>query len=216
MKSFNTIFAAAVSAALLLPGVSRADLILDTGTPTGTSTYVLSTKSFLAAKFAGTAGQTITGLSAYLTQGAGTIGDQFDFDIYADSGFTNRPRPGPVFSTQGTFTGNGWNTTSVSWTPSSSGNYWLALQVSSTSQTRGLSLPGEASSTSGSVPALAFAYLGTGTNSQYTTSGAPAVGLQVSSVPLPAAAWLLGSGLLGMGATIRRKKETNGTTAASL
>lgn len=210
MKNIKVIVASAISAALLMPSLSQADMILDTGTPAGSSTYILSTAQFLAAEFSATANQTVTGLSAYLTQGSGTIGDHFVFDIYANSGFTNRPssRPAPVFTTTGTYTGNGWNTTSVNWTPNSSGYYWLALQVSSTTQTRGLSLPGEASSTTGTVPALAFAYAGT--NGQYSLSGAPAVGLQVNAVPLPAAAWLLGSGLLGIGATLRRKKEANG------
>jgi hypothetical protein len=45
-----------------------------------------------------------------------------------------------------------------------------------------------------------------GTNGRYALETANPVGLQVSAVPLPAAAWLLGSGLLGLGARIRRRR----------
>jgi hypothetical protein len=201
---------AAIAALALLPALASADVILDTGTPTGTGApQVLSTSQWLAGEFAVSAGDIgqAYALSAYLTQGAGQIGDTFTFDVYAaGSGFTARAntREAPVFTATGTFTGDGWNFSSTNWTPTTAGSYWLALQVSSTTQTKGLDAPVEASAGTGTVPALGFAYAPV--SGQYTTSGALPIGLEVSAVPLPASFWLLASGLLaGLGFAARRR-----------
>jgi len=199
-------------AVLLSPGIADAGFVLDTGTPTGSGApVILGTAQWLAGEFAVTAGQDITGLSAYLTQGVGEPGDTFTFDVYSSAGFTGRSSGRTVvYTTTGTFTGNGWNTASVNWTPTTTGDYWLALQVSSTTQTKGLDAPVEASASgTGTAPAIAFAYLGSGTSSEYTTAGAPAIGLEVTAapVPLPPAIWLLGSGLLGCAGTMARRRR---------
>jgi hypothetical protein len=67
----------------------------------------------------------------------------------------------------------------------------------------------EASGGTGTVPAIAYAYLGSGTSSEYTTTGAPAIGLQITAapVPLPPALWLLGSGFLGLAGTMARRRH---------
>lgn len=196
---------------MLQPGVAEADFVLDTGLPTGTGgPVVLSSSQWLAAEFAATAGADITDFSAYLTQGSGQPGDTFTFDVYSASGFTNRSssRPAAVFSATGTFTANGWNVTAVNWTPSSSGDYWLALQVSSPNQTKGLDAPVEASATTGTAPALGFAYAPS--SGQFTTSGAPSIGLEITEstpVPIPGGILLLGSGMFcGLGAMARRRR----------
>ncbi len=203
----------AVAAFLLAPGLASADFILDTGTPTGTGApQVLNTTQWLAGEFsvgAGNVGQTYA-LSAYLTQGAGQPGDTFTFDVYAaGSGFTARAntREAPVFTATGTFTGDGWNFSSTDWTPTTAGSYWLALQVSSSTQTKGLDAPVEALASTGSVPALGFAFAPT--SGQYTTSGAQPIGLQISAVPLPPSVWLLASGLLA-GFAWRTKRRDGG------
>ena len=205
MKQFKlAIWAGALAAAFLAPGIASADFVLDTGAPVTT----LSTTQFLAAEFAATAGESITSLSAYLTEGAGNVGDTFVFDIYSSASFTGRATGRVLdYTATGTFTANGWNTTSANWTPTTTGDYWLALQVSSTTQTKGLSAPGAGISTaSGTAPALAFAFAGT--NGQYALSSAAPVALEISTapVPLPAAVWLLGSGLAGL-ATWRRRRS---------
>lgn len=209
MNNKISVIAAALATACLAPAIASADFVMDTGVPTGSGVTVLSTAQFLAGEFAIGAGVNVTQLSAYLTQGVGQPGDHFTFDIYAaGSGFTARSaqREAPVFTATGTFTTNGWNGTSVNWTPTSGGNYWLALQVGSTTQSKGLDAPDEASSSTGTMPALGFAYAPA--SGQYTTSGAPAIGLEVttaSPVPLPAAFWLLGSGIMGLGSMVRRR-----------
>jgi hypothetical protein len=199
------ILAAALTLAALEPGIASASFVLDTGTPTGTTSVTLNSSGWYAAEFSVTAGETINSLSAYLTQGVGTVGNTYTWDIYSASGnFLGANRELNTYTATGSFAANGWNTTSVNWTPTTSGLYWVALQVSGSSQTPGLDLPTEASTTSGTVPATAFA--SAGTNGRFALETANPVGLEVSAVPLPAAAWLLGSGLIGLGARIRRRR----------
>ncbi len=202
--------AAALALAALEPGIASASMILDTGTPTGSGPSVLlNSVNWYAAEFSIDAGQTITELSAYLTKGVGQVGNTFTWDIYSASGSSlnlgTSTREKPSFTTTGTFTGNGWNSVGVNWTPTTPGLYWVALQVSGTSQTPGLNLPTEPSTSSGTAPALAFAYAGT--NAQYHLQTSSPIGLEVNAVPLPAAAWLLGSGLLGIGSMVRRRRS---------
>jgi len=199
----------------LLPAVSSAGYILDSGTPTSTAgPLVLSTAQFVAGEFSITAGEVGGGQTyspaAYLSAptGPGAAGDTFTFDVYSNASFIGvRPsnRAAPVFTTTGTFstTNGGWNFSSTDWTPTAAGTYWLALQVSSTAQTKGLDAPLETSAATGTAPALSFALAGS--SGTYQASG-DAIGLQIAPVPLPAAAWLLGSGVLGLRALARRRR----------
>jgi hypothetical protein len=211
--NMKTLAIAGAAAALLSPGLASASFILDTGTPTGTGgPEVLSASQWLAGEFAVTTAETdqAYALSAYLTEGAGQPGDTFTFDVYAaGSGFTARAaqREAPVFTATGTFTANGWNFSNTDWTPTAAGSYWLALQVSSTTDTHGLDAPVEASASTGTVPALGFAFAPS--SGQYTTSGASPIGLEVTAVPLPAALWLFGSGLLSLGTMARRRRAAS-------
>jgi hypothetical protein len=201
------VLALAFALAALEPAVSTADtLILDTGAPTGTTSVVLNKTNWYAVEFYATQGETIDQLSAYLTAGAGGTGSTFTWDIYSSTAFTGANRAAALLSAPGTFATTAtdpWTHTAVDWTAPTTGLYWVALQVG-TGGTAGLDLQTEASAATGTVPASGFAYAGT--NGRYATLGAPAIGVEVSAVPLPAALWLLGSGLMGFGLVGRQRR----------
>jgi len=223
MNRKTTLLGGALAAAFLLPGVSGATMLLDTGTPTGTGgPAVLSTTAWSAAEFVAQGGEDITSLAAYVTQstGPGEPGNTFTFDIYSNSAFigVRSGQLAPLATATATYEADGWTTAAVNWTtPGAAGtssDYWVALEVSSTTQTKGLDLPQEISNTTGTVPALGFATLSGG---KFTQTGALPIGLEVtatSPVPLPPAAWLLGSGLLGL-AVFARRKPTQDLGAAA-
>jgi hypothetical protein len=208
-------FAAGLVLAALAPQlVSAQTFVLDTGaTPGGSTTAALSTSNWYAAEFALGSGETITDLSVYLSQGAGELNDTFTWDLYSTSGnfigATTATRESIVTgdTTTGTYLVNGWNTVSVNWSGLTAGDYWIALQVTSTSQTRGLGLPTESSTSAGTVNAINFASTDSASSPKYEYETAAPIGLEVSVVPVPAAGWLLGSGLLSLGAMLRRRRS---------
>jgi len=111
-----------------------------------------------------------------------------------------------LFSGQATYTTDGWTGLSgVNFTSTTTGNYWVALEVGATDSATGLTLPQTAGG--GTAPALAFAFNSGG---GYATAGALPFGVQVDAttpVPLPAAVWLLGTGLIGLGSRARRRRH---------
>jgi hypothetical protein len=197
---------AAVAIAAIQSQTASASFVLDTGTPpsSGTSSVVLNSSDWYAAEFTVGSGETLTELSAYLTQGAGQVGNTFTWDLYSASGvFLGANRELPTDSTSGTFNANGWNSTSIDWSVGA-GTYWIALQVSSASQTPGLDLVTQTSTSTGTAPAQGFAFAGT--NGRYSVETNAPFGVEVSAVPLPAAVWLLGSALAGLGFGVRRRQ----------
>jgi hypothetical protein len=220
--------AAALALAAVVPQVASASFILDTGSnPGGGASPVLNASNWYAAEFTLAAGETIGDVAAYITQGAGQVGNTFTWDLYSTSGTfiggSNLTREAATATATGTFSGAGWNTTNVesgtvNWSSVGPGTYWIALQVSGSSQTPGLDLPTESTTTGGTAPATAFAYAGTNHEFETETSASYAVGLEItaqpSTVPLPGPAWLLGGGLLALGAMLRRRGAGAGALPA--
>lgn len=203
MKRLIIAFSGMLLAVLLAPAANAA-LVLDTGTPTSmTMPMTLDSNDFYAAEFSLATTSSINSVSAYLLSGLSQAGDTFTISIYAGSSIGRYSVAD--YSTQGTYGADGWNLTSTSslgWTESA-GNYWVALEVGTSDSAKGLYLPTQLSG--GTAPAQAFAFNSGG---GYMTSGAMPFGIQVdaSAVPLPGAVWLLGSGVLGLGAVARRRR----------
>jgi hypothetical protein len=217
---FRTVLipAVALAASFALPGVASAEFILDTGVPSGsTGPVILEASQWFAGEFAATAGETITSLSAYIQSNANNA-SSFTFDIYSASSFLG-VRSGslqPVFSTTGTYTASGWNTTAVDWVPTTGGDYWLALQMSSSSGRNPPSFDLTTGTGSGTAPALGFADY---TGSSYSTSQALPIGLEVTAtapVPLPPSVWLFGSSVLaGLASAVRRRRPRGEAATAA-
>lgn len=195
-------FVAAVAAVVLAPAAARADFVLDTGVPTGTGLpQVLDGNDYMAAEFSLGAGQTITGVQAFLNSTMDAPGATFTIALYAGSDLTSRS-PTQLFSAQATYTADGWNgLNNLSWAPGTAGLYWIALEVGTGDSVTGLAAPTPASG--GSVAAAAFAF---NAGSGYQTAGAGAFGVQVTAVPLPPSLWLVSGGLLGLVGVARRRQ----------
>ncbi len=186
--------------ALAAPGAASASFVLDTGTPSGAGTNALLNEEY-AVEFAANPTETITALAAYVTQGSLQPGATFEFQIFANT--AGAPGVTALDSVVATWDTPGWTSASTNWTPGAAGDYWLVVEPNGIPE--GLDLPSETSASTGTVPALGFAYKGTSARS-WTATGTYTFGAEISAVPLPAAAWLMLSGLVGLGAIGHRRQ----------
>jgi hypothetical protein len=206
----TALIGAALSAILLAPGMASASFILDTGAPTSTTGgSELTNTEWFAAEFTLSNTESISSLSAYLAPLDSTA---YQYDIYSGTGFTTTRATSLVALDQvsATFTTTGWNTTNTSGITLGPGTYWVALEITASAGRggTGLDLPSTGiSTTSGTAPAQAFAYYSTTGGSTFATSSTAAFGIQIAAtpVPLPGAAWLLGSAVAGLGLLGRRR-----------
>jgi len=201
MKTFYALAAVATLAAATLADSAHAALIMDTGTPTGSSTPLsLDAIDFAAAEFSLGAGQTITSIQGYFTAGTSNPGDTFTVALYAGAAAPD-VRATPIWSGQATFQADGWNGLSkLSISGLAAGNYWAAFEVGILDSAMNLALPIGAPN-NGATPALAYAF---NNGDGYNINSGFNFGAQVSAVPLPGALVLLMSGLFSLGG-LRRK-----------
>lgn len=200
---------AALVAASAAPGIASASMVLDTGTPTSAAMpMVLDGTDYYAAEFNLTAGETVTGIQAYVEQGFDQPGATFTVALYGSDLLSNRA-PTQLLAGQASYQQDGWTGLSgLSFTATTTGTYWAAFEVGSNDSAIGLALPSP--TTGGTVPALDFAYSSTGSGG-YSEQPTAAFGVQVTvadaaPVPLPPAVWLFGGGVLGLGALTRRRR----------
>jgi hypothetical protein len=193
----------AVAAALVCAAgnANAQPFALDTGVPTGSSELVVSTAASYAAEFYLSAGETVTDLAAYLSPSAGN-GNTFTFDIFSGgSSFISSRSPTVVYSESATVTATssspGWDSVAASWTPTTSGYYWIAVLEPTTGTT--LDAQSLASAGTGTVPAQEFAYTNTPGSRYAALTSATGIGFEVTAtpVPLPSSVWLLLSALSG-------------------
>jgi hypothetical protein len=201
MKSLYTLAAVATLAMTTLPNAAHAAFVLNTGAPAGSALpLALDATDFVAAEFSLGAGQTITAIQGYITQGISNPGDTFTLSLYSGSTAPD-VRATPVWTGQATYQTDGWNGLSnLNISGLSAGNYWAAFEIGSIDSAGGLALPVGAPN-NGATPALAYAF---SSGDGYQVMTGENFGVQVSAVPLPGALLLLMSGMLGLGG-LRRK-----------
>jgi hypothetical protein len=195
-----------VLAMSLLPVMSQAAFVLDTGTPTGTGGPLeISSADLVGAEFSATAGEDITQLSAYLAPGAGN-GNSLIFDIFSGNLVGSHATKTLIGAMTATFSGTtGWTSTDVNWVVPTTGNYWFVIQGNGGGTT--FDAPLETSTTTGTVPAREFVF---SSNSGSSFSSSPSgIGLEVSvSAPEPATyGSIAGAGLLTLAVCAPRRQS---------
>lgn len=174
---------------------ANATLIVNTGTPVGPGfALALDGNDWLAGQVHFNTASQINSIQGYL--GGGDNGDSFTISLYDNAGSL----PGNVLeSAAASFSSTGWNGASnLNWSVGA-GDYWVAFEV------QGSDTLAFGTAPVGALNPLTHTAFNVGSGYQaYPMS----FGMQVDAtpaVPVPAAVWLLGSGLIGLVGISRRK-----------
>ena len=224
MKNISSVIGI-VLLAITLNQQAQADVIVNTGAPTGNiaySPYNLDSNDWLAAQIHLTQTEDISSILGYISDNgdASQIGNTFTVTVYNGSALPNPPGgsglpTSEAFQEQATFTANGWNGLSGLNLVLNAGYYWVAFEVAPINESTGQPnndtfaglmpvytsnplLTASYSDLSGSAYALNYP----------TAKKGYDIGLEVngtSAVPVPPSLVLFVSGLLALGRFGKRK-----------
>jgi hypothetical protein len=164
---------------------AHAALLIDTGQGSG-GQNLLDPTQYLAAEFTLNQAYQITAVQGWIhiyTTGA------VNYKIYSDGG--NVPGTTQIYSTQYTIpalSDNWYGPSGLTW-ELSAGTYWLSFEPIS-----GLF----SSKNSPTYPLSNYAYFNSTLGPSWTEGSSFGVRIYAEPVPIPAAVWLLGSGLIGL------------------
>jgi len=203
MKNLTSLAGIALLA-ISLSQQAQADVIVDTGTPSGIGYAPLTFDGgdWLAAEFTTTQSWDIGSIAGYINGiDSNQAGNTFTITIYDGN---TPPKPGTTnqeFSQQATFTGNGWNGLSgLNWNLAA-GTYWLAFEIGPNNDTFQGNMP---VSTANPLSTASYDGLSTG-GYQAATGAGNDIGVTISSVPVPPSLLLFVSGLFALGRFGKRK-----------
>lgn len=213
-KKFRVYFLALAALPLCTTSYVHASYIVDTGTPPYSNGGIaLTANQSLAGQF------TIT--ETYIVESVeGWFGGNVDFTItaaiysntgdgsgsggsgFGDGGWPKESLYSTTFMHDAPSAGvNAWDGAyGVSWTLDP-GTYWLVFDIAD-GVTDTTYMPGDAPS-----PLAKYAYSYPSTSGWTETGSAAKLGMRISAVPIPAAIWLFGSGLISLIGIARRKKS---------
>jgi hypothetical protein len=205
MRKFSMVLAVALLFLGLMISTALGDTLLTTSTPDGGSSGSLAADFWYAGQFTLPQAAHIADIEGYLKRTGSN--QSFSAYLYED----NSGRPGTEITnyliTVSSSADPGWCGSSGLDVPLAAGTYWIGFQPSSTENFLGRIYTGVST-----LGARAFWYTGGSTDwTVFTDDTSYTIGYRVlgtyDAVPLPASAWLLGSGLLALGGLRRKLKR---------
>jgi hypothetical protein len=188
--------------AIVLTNQVRADMIVDTGTPTPSSSdLVLNGAQGWATEFSTTQDREVHSIEGFINaDSANPDSAMFTVALYGNDANNLPDTTGELFSQQAIFTGDGWNGVQGLNFTLNAGTYWVAFEVRSADEVanrladtlQGL-MPVSAPN-----PLLKTAWSDTSTNFGYSLASGANYDIGVRMVPTPPILLMLVPGLLAM------------------